>query len=65
MICVCAAVVVPDEEPFGNVGVRGEDSGVGLGVAVIMLHIGHPGFDANGCADEAMVEVRRKGAGVV
>lgn len=57
MIWVCAAVVVPDEDPVGNVGVRGEDNGVGWGVAVIILHIGHPGFGANGCAEEAIVKV--------
>lgn len=56
MIGVCAAVGVP--EGPGNVGTRGDESGVGLGVAVTMLHIGHPDRGANGFADEAIVRVR-------
>lgn len=54
MICWAAVAVVPEEEPFGNVGVRGEDSGVGWGVEVTILHIGHPARGANGLVGEAM-----------
>ena len=58
MIC-WAAAVVPEEEPFGNVGVRGDDNGVGLGVDPTMLHIGHPARGANGLVGEDIeVELR-------